>query len=279
VALVSGTLLAATYQLTKEKIEQGVIDRQTSAINDLFNTIEHKELIEVPSEFATKGVQTIVKVESEGKEYNCYTISFKDGVGGDEGVIIIALDSDAKVYGVKFVTTGDSYMAKYNDDTYLASVVNNDKFDAIGGATVTAGDLNKVLSLAKECFGGKIVEPIDELFENSISSKENIEKPTGIDESVNSIQRVTSNNTTYYVYDVTFKDTFGGDITNVLYALNENGSLFRIKIVEGDGYSSAFNMMEDLDSISNATAIYTGEDIIEYYNLVKELNDTIVEGV
>ena len=46
VALISGALLSGTYHLTKEKIEQGRIDRQTSAINDMFATITRKELIE-----------------------------------------------------------------------------------------------------------------------------------------------------------------------------------------------------------------------------------------
>ena len=55
VALVSGALLAGTYNLTKERIEQGAIDRQTSAINDLFDKIDNKELIEVPEAFVSKG--------------------------------------------------------------------------------------------------------------------------------------------------------------------------------------------------------------------------------
>ena len=198
-ALLSGALLATTYQLTKEKIEQGAIDRQGGAINDLFETIDKKEVLEVPSDYASRGVTSIVKVTSDGKDYNCYTINFKDSVGGDEGSVIIVLDSSAKVYGVKFVTTGDSYMAKYNDETYLASVVNNDKFDAIGGATLTGNDLNNVIKIAKDCMSGKQMEPIDELFDGNITTKTTVNKPTNADSKINSIQKVNSLNIIYFV--------------------------------------------------------------------------------
>ena len=274
VALLSGALLATTYQLTKEKIEQGVIDRQTSAINDLFKIIDSKELIDVPSEYASKGVKTIVKVTSEGQEYNCYTITFKDSVGGDEGSVIVALDSNAKVYGFKFVSTGDSYMAKYNDDTYLANVVKNDKFDTISGATLTGNDLNNVIKIAKDCMSGKQKEPIDELFDNNISTRITINKPSNANSKINSIQKVTSLNKTYYVYDITFKDTFGGDSINVLYALNSDGSFYRVKVVTGDGYAGSFDLINSLDSVTGAT--YTQTDLKNYYEIIKECHDTLL---
>ena len=162
VALVSGALLSGTYNLTKDKIEQGKIDRQTGAIGDLFPTIDSKEIIEVASEFKEQGVESIVKVVSKGKEYRCYTISFKDSVGGDQSTVIIALDSRAKVYGVKFVTIGDKYLAQYNNEQYIAKVVENNKFDAISEATMTGNDLSDVLKLAVSCFQGKVIFALKE---------------------------------------------------------------------------------------------------------------------
>ena len=81
VALVSGALLSGTYHLTKEKIEQGKLARQTGAIGDLFSVIDSQEIVEVKDDFKSQGVESIVKVVSNGKEYNCYTISFNDGKG------------------------------------------------------------------------------------------------------------------------------------------------------------------------------------------------------
>ena len=189
VALISGALLATTYQLTKEKIEQGVIDRQTNVITDLFEKIDSKTLLDVDENFSQKGVSSIIEVVSDGNVYKCYTINYKDGADGENISVIIALDSDAKVYGVKFINV-DSYVSDYyNNEEYLASVVENDNFDVITDATKTANDLNKALKIAKECFAGKIVEPIDELFGGTISSKEDIALPVGVHESINSIRK------------------------------------------------------------------------------------------
>lgn len=272
VALVSGALLATTYNLTKDKIEQGKIDRQTSAVNDLFETIDSKELVEVPQEFASKGVKTIVKVKSNNKEYNCYTIDFKDGLGGESGTIIISLDSEAKVHGVKFISTGDSYMAKYNDETYLATVAKNNKFDIISGASVTGGDLNDILKIAVDCFKGNTAEPdpIQELFTNGITSKEELSKSQNIDSKINKIYKVVSGGSNYYVFDTIFEDAFYDielDELNVLIVLDETGGLVNTKIVAGDSYSKKYNGKNDYDSVSGAS--YTKESMKDILNIVK----------
>ena len=273
VALASGTLLATTYQLTKDAIAQGIIDRQTSAINDLFETIDSKELLEIPTDFASKGVNSIVKVKSEGKDYYCYTIEFKDSVGGDKGSVIVALTSDAKVYGVKFVSTGDAYMAKYNDETYLASVVTNDGFDAISGASLTGNDLNMVLKIAKDCLLGNAKTPLDELFDGNVLSKTDVNKPNGASNKINSIQKVVSNNKNYYVYDVSYNDAYG-DAIHILYALNSDGSFYRVKVISGDAYALKFDLTYDLDTVSKASA--SREEIRTHYNMVKEVHTDVL---
>lgn len=269
VALVSGALLAGTYNLTKDKIEQGKIDRQTSAINDLFTSIDSKEVVEVPSEFKSQGVDSIVKVKSKGKEYNCYTITFKDSVGGDQSTVIIALDSKAKVYGVKFLTIGDSYLSKYNNKEYFAKVVKNNKFDAISDATMTGNDLNKVLKIAVNCFKGKVVDPMDELFNNSISNKEEIVKPSSSGTEINKIYKVNTGETSYYVFDISYNDeiAYETNMLNLLYALNEDGSFYKLKVVDGDGYADKYDMATSFDAISHATVTANNLEQV-YTNIV-----------
>lgn len=259
VALVSGALLSGTYQLTKDKIEAGKAERQTGALNDLFSKIDSNEVLEVPADFVSKGVKSIVKVISNGQEYKCFTITFKDSVGGDEGTIIIALDKNAKVYGVKFVSAGDSYMSKYNNDEYLAKVVDNNKFDAISGATFTSNDLNAVLKIAVDCFKGESLEPIDELFDGKISSKEEVTLPTGTISQIKKIYKVTSENKNYYAFEVSFKDSFDMTRINAIYSLNEDGTFYKLKIVDGDGYSKNYDLSTDLSLVIGAT--YSGEDL------------------
>lgn len=258
VAIVSGALLSGTYHLTKEKIEAGKIDRQTSAINDLFTTITKKELIEVPVEFAQKGIQTIVEVQSDSKTYKCYTISYKDSADGDQVTVIIALNEQGKVHGVKFVNVDSYIKSNYNNEEYLATVVKNDKFDAISNATVTANDLNEALKLAKDCFNGGVADPVDEMF-TSVSDKQEITLPNDADEIINKIYKVTSNGNTYYVFDTTFKDSIHKDTLNILYALNNDGTLYKIKVVEGDYWSKQYDGSQTLDSVSQAT--YSGNDL------------------
>lgn len=268
VALVSGTLLATTYNLTKDTIEAGKIDRQTSAINDLFTNIESKELVEVPEAFKQKGIETIVKVKSNKKEYHCYTINFKDSLGGDASSIIIALDSDAKIYGVKFVSTGDSYMSKYNNDTYLANVVKNNQFDLISGASVSGNDLKDVLKLAIDCFKGNTTtsDPIQEMFTTEITSKEELSLPTTSDSKINKIYKVVSGSN-YYVFDMTFDDNFDRTTINVLLALDEDENLINTKIVEGDTWSKYYNEVTDYDSVSGAS--FTKENMKEILEIAK----------
>lgn len=266
VALVSGSLLAGTYELTKDKIEQGKIDRQTSAINDLFTKIDNKELVEVPTDFATKGINTIVKVTSSGQIYNCYTITMKDSVGGDEFSLIIALDKNAKVYGVKIIS-GDSYLSKYNSSEYFATVVKNNKFDAISGATLTGGDLNEALKLAVDCFKGNTAgDPIEEMF-TAMTSKTEITLPSTIDEKIKKAYKIVNDNKTYYLFDTSFKDTIHEDNLNVLYGLNEDGSLYKVKVVEGDSWAKKYENSTTLDVISGAT--YSHQDLNDVLDIVK----------
>lgn len=152
VALLSGALLAFTYQLTKERIQQGVIERQANAINDMFEEIDTKVVKDIPSEFESKGITSIVEVTSNSNVYNCYTINYKDSADGDNITIIIALDKECKVYGVKFVSIDNYISSNYNNQEYLDSVVEKDSFDVISNATLSANDLNEVLNIAKECF-------------------------------------------------------------------------------------------------------------------------------
>ena len=267
VALVSGALLSGTYHLTKDKIEQGRIDRQTSAINDLFTTISSKSVVEIPVEFASKGISSIVEVVSAGKTYKCYTVNYKDAADGDPISVIIALNESGKVHGVKFVTVDSYIRSNYNNETYLATVVKNDKFDAVTNATVTAGDLNAALKLAKDCFKGKVSNPVDELF-TSVSSKQTITVPTANADIINTIYRVVSNGSTYYVFDTTFTDTISKDTLNVLYALNNDGTLYKVKIVEGDYWSKQYDGSTTLDSVSHATA--SGIDLNNKLAIVQE---------
>ena len=258
VALISGALLSGTYHLTKDKIEQGRIDRQTSAINDLFTNITRKELLEVPEEFKAKGIETIVEVESDSKVYKCYTVSYKDAADGDPITVIIALNDAGKVHGVKFVTVDSYIKTNYNNEEYLATVVAKDKFDAVSNATASATDLNDALKLVKNCFAGVLKEPIDEMF-TSISSKQELTKPSNADATINKVYRVSSSGSIYYVFDTTFKDRVGKDTLNVLYALNNDGSLFKVKVVEGDSYAKSYDGSTNLDLVSHATK--TGEDL------------------
>ena len=69
IALISAGLLSGTYHLTKDRIELSRIERQTSAINDMFKTIDSRTLLDVPAEFAAEGIESIIEVESKGKKY------------------------------------------------------------------------------------------------------------------------------------------------------------------------------------------------------------------
>lgn len=266
VALISGSLLAGTYHLTKDKIAQAKFERQTSAINDLFEKIDKKELVEVPDVFKQKGVDTIVKVTSNNKVYNCYTINSKDGAGGDEFSVIIALDSNAKVFGVK-ILSGDNYISKYNNESYLASVVKNNKFDSIVGATITAGDLNEALELAIDCYKGNVVDPIEEMF-TSITSKTEMTLPNTIDTRIKKVYTIISDNKTYYVFDTIFNDTHHQDKLNVLYGLNEDGSLYKVKVVEGDSWAKKYDGSTNLDVIAKATE--SNADLKNFLVIVQE---------
>ena len=74
-----------------------------------------------------------------------------------------------------------------------------------------------------------------------------------------------------------FKDSFGKDDLNMLYALNTDGSLYKTKVIVGDGYSTEFDMA-DMDAISKATAKVTAKDVLKYYDIVKACNDGIIGG-
>ena len=208
VALVSGALLSTTYVLTKDIIENARSERQTGALSDLFDKIDSKEIIEVPTDFASKGITSIVKVTSNGKVYNCYTIDFKDSIGGDENSLIIALDDQGKVYGVK-ILAGDSYLSKYDNEEYLATVVNKNGFDAISGATFTGKDLDAALKLAIDCFKGKSTDPYEQIFE-SMTSKTEITLPQGTHSRIKKAYTIVENNVTYYAFEVKYKDSFVG---------------------------------------------------------------------
>ncbi len=255
VALVSGALLSGTYHLTKEKIEQGKLDRQTGAIGDLFSSIDSQEIVEVKEDFKSKGVESIVKVVSDGKEYNCYTISFNDGKGGDKSTVIIALDSENKIHGLKFITIGDQWTAPYADKDYIAKVVKENKIDTIVEATITGKDLQKVLQIAIDCSQGKVRDPLSELFNDKLDTKEEITKPDTSATQIKKIYKVSSEQKSYYVFDVTFVDKmeYERNSINLLFALNEDGTFYRMKIVDGDSYANSYDMADDFDAINDAT--------------------------
>ena len=170
-------------------------------------------------------------------------------------------------------------MAKYNDDTYIATVVEKNKFDSISGATLSDNDLNEALKIARDCFSGNTVEltPMEELFPN-MTSNEVLEKPSGTHARILNINKVVSDSNNYYVFEISFKDSFDMTRVTLLYALNEDGSFYKLKVIDGDAYVKKYDFATDLDTLTGAT--YTGEDLVakfegevsDAYQLVKEGN-------
>lgn len=266
VALVSGSLLAGTHALTKDRIEKARADRQTGALGDLFEKIDSKEILEVPQDFATQGITSIVKVTSDGEIYNCYTIEMKDSVGGDAISLIIALDKNAKVYGVK-ILSGDTYLSKYNNSEYIATVVKNNSFDIVSGATFTGNDLNSALKLAIDCFKGKSTDPYEQIFE-SMTNKTEITLPQGTHSRIKKAYLITNNNVNYYAFEVKYKDSFDMGNISAIYAMNEDGTLYQLKILDGDGYSKNYDGTSDLSLVTGST--FTYNDLTSVLQLVQD---------
>ena len=70
------------------------------------------------------------------------------------------------------------------------------------------------------------------------------------------------------MFDTTFKDSIHKDTLNILYALNEDGTLFKIKVVEGDYWSKQYDGSTTLDSVSQAT--YSGTDLNNKLAIVQD---------
>ena len=78
VALCSGVLLSGVYNLTETTIRENKVERQTSALKDLFSSISDSEELTLSEEDIAAGITTAIKVVSESTTYYTYQISFLD---------------------------------------------------------------------------------------------------------------------------------------------------------------------------------------------------------
>lgn len=153
VALVAGLLLAIVYNVTKPVIDKNTMKRENAAIVEMLGdniSIEDKTSL-VSKEENNKGINNYYKVTRETTIYYVYKLTVADGVGSDDSSCVVALDSNGKLYKIKFTVTGDAYAQKYADDSYLNGL--NDKAnlgsdDIVSGATSTGNNFISVINEA-----------------------------------------------------------------------------------------------------------------------------------
>jgi hypothetical protein len=154
VALCSGLLLSGTYNLTKNTIIEHKVERQTSALKNLFSKISDSDELTLNDEDTEKGITSAIKVISENKTYYTYQITFADLQGGEETSFILVLDSNGAIYKLEFVTLGDNYASKYNNDNFKNSIVG---VTSIGKDLIVTGATNT---------GTPMFEAINQAFDN-----------------------------------------------------------------------------------------------------------------
>lgn len=115
----------------------------------------------------------------------------------------------------------------------------------------------------------------DDVKIEDISSTLNIEEK---EEGIKGAVKATDNGSVYYVYKITIADSFDGDESSFVVAIDNEGKIAKIKFsVTGDSYASGYatssyetgikgkTNLDDSDAISGATK--TGKTIIEAINV------------
>ena len=156
VALCSGSLLAGVYHLTEDTIRENRIERQTSALKNLFSSISDSKEIALNEEDDNAGITTAIKITSNGKEYYTYQITFTDDYDAGESSFILVVDSDGKVSDIEFVSLIDNYAKKYDTEEFKESVIGMTKVGQdliITGSTYTGEPLLKSINQALDNYG------------------------------------------------------------------------------------------------------------------------------
>ena len=121
---------------------------------------------------------------------------------------------------------------------------------------------------------------IIEMFDENVSIKD-ISDTLNDDEKnigIYSVMEVKSGSKTYYVYKVTFKDSFDGDESSYVLAVNSSKKIYKLKFVStGDSYATGYateayagkvegkgSLSASSDTISGATS--TGKSIVNSVN-------------
>ena len=124
VALCSGLLLAGTYNLTEKTIRENKIERQTSALKQLFEKIDDSDELALSDIDKEKGITNAVKVVSNGATYYTYQITFADLQGAEKTSFILVLNNTGAIDKIEFVSLGDTYVEKYQKDKFKESIKN-----------------------------------------------------------------------------------------------------------------------------------------------------------
>lgn len=156
VALCSGALLSGVYNLTETTIRENKVERQTSALKNLFTSISDSEEIELSQEDIDAGITAAIKVVSKGKTYYTYQISFLDDYDSGESSFILVVDSNGKVSDLEFVSTIDNYAKKYATEDFKKSIIGMTKVGEdliVTGATFTGEPMLIAVNQALDNYG------------------------------------------------------------------------------------------------------------------------------
>ena len=115
-----------------------------------------------------------------------------------------------------------------------------------------------------------------EMFGDSAKIIDNSESLTKEDKDAG-ITSALKVNSSYYVYKITFADSFDGDESSLVVALDSTGKIYKLKFTEtGDSYASSYNTssyessvkgknnLTSSDTVSGATK--TGNSVVKAIN-------------
>lgn len=175
ITAVSGLLLGAVYEGTKDARQEQAVKTQQKAYQTVFAAASDFEEVKID---AAKGsvdytekevvVESAVKALDKSGELLGYvvTVTAKEGYGGDIK-FSVGIDKDVQVTGISYLTLAetaglgmkakdDSYINQYVGNTFsedTSFIVNKDGsegivIDAIGGATITSRAVTKGVNAA-----------------------------------------------------------------------------------------------------------------------------------
>lgn len=153
IALVAGLLLALVYNVTAPVIEANKVKRENAIVIEMFGDDAKIEDISdtLKKEEKDLGIYSALKVKDGSKNYYVYKITTLDK--HDQGVnsFVLAVDSYAKIYKVRFVEVADDWGKKYANDSYINGIIGDNQLsdsDIKSGATKTGQPIIESINAA-----------------------------------------------------------------------------------------------------------------------------------